>query len=635
MLVMSSCIPSIKSVFVDLSYPDKPTASALRDVAASVDAAVAPALLGGYERPSDVGACLAELATETTDSVTAMCKFGTCMAKGGTRAACSEVLPWMNATAEQGRFSLRFPCKARLGDADRLALALALDNAAVAFTSYQLAGLGPSALRAPPTPDVASSFGLTLRHAASLLVTDPATHDTSLPALSLSGGAANGSFVAGFMYALLWLREEARLHANPAQAALIDRERFGSAFGSSVGSLISLPLDVYFTEAKPDPSLAPALDACIREGSGKIAARTDRPLQDCGLAQLEHDFVASESDLICARPGSALDLLRPDAKSIVRFDPLEHRRIEPFLRTFGPLTRSNAFVRTIMTADLAQGVLAGLDERACLLPGVEPLVCAREAILASVSEPILAPPRPVVFSGLHGASGERGFWLDGGLGSVNPAARAVGFTNGKVLAVNTFRALGTPVSGIEGLTPVAFGTVVTIGTRLIGWEMSYAGLEQHRRRAHACELGRLVGIAALCPGGLTSVVGPSAASPDLLSVSVPDDIAPAALFASGYTFDPVVMRGLFLWGERVLLRSRAEVLGFLGWCAPMAIEAPGVRCPGAEGVHPAFATAIAELERRVSAEIDTYKKYEAPGAWKKHLEERKALVEHQLTTCSE
>ena len=631
----SACIPSIKSVFVDLSYPDNPTQSTTRDVVRSIDAVVAPTLLAGYERPHDVGMCLSELAG-SPDSVGSLWKYGDCIAKGGTRLTCLPMFPWIKPASSpaSSQFSLQFPCKPSLGDADRLALALALDDAAVAFTSYVVAAFGPTAIHGLPPSDVMGAIAPTLVHAASLLAADPAAHDTGLPALSLSGGAANGAFVAGFMYALLFIREQARAHGTPAQSALIDRERFGAAFGSSVGSLISLPLDLYFTDATPGASLGPALDACIREGSGKVAARSNRPLQDCGLALLEHDFVASESELLCARPGTALDLLKPDAKSIIRFDPLEHGRIEPFLRSFGALTRDNAFVRTLMAADLAQGVLAGLDERACRLPGVDPLVCEREAILASVSEPILAPPRPVVFSGLRGAAGEPGFWLDGGLQSVNPAARAVSYTNGKVLAVNTFRALGTPVAHIEGLTPVALGTVVTIGTRLIGWETSYAGLEQHRRRAHACEVGRLLGIGALCPNGPPSVVGPSAAPPDLLSVSVPDDIAPAALFASGYTFDPIVMRGLFLWGERVLLRSRDDVLGFLGWCAPMAMEKAGARCPGAEGVSVAFGQALAQLEQRVSAEIDTYKKFEAPGAWKKHLEERKALVNHQLSTCS-
>src|SRR5262249_28917598 len=190
--------------------------------------------------------------------------------------------PTPAASASAPQLTLDFGCKKPLETADRLALALALDDAGVTFTSYLLAALGPSALRSAPPPDIAKSLGPALAHAANLLKADPATHDATLPALSLSGGAANGSFVAGFMYALLWIREQGRANGSPPQSALIDRERFGSAFGSSVGSLISLPLDLYFTDAAPPPTLAPALDACIREGSGKVAARKDRPLQDCG-----------------------------------------------------------------------------------------------------------------------------------------------------------------------------------------------------------------------------------------------------------------------------------------------------------------------------------------------------------------
>jgi hypothetical protein len=636
-LTTSSCIPSIRSVFVDLAYPESPTESAPRDVLRSVDATVAPVLLGGFERPHDVGQCLSEIA-QGPDAVDGMWKFADCMAQGGSRKACLPWLPWIKPSAaptpfEGPQFSIRFSCRAPLGEADRLALALALDDASAAFMSYVVAALGHPTVHAVPPVEDTKALAPTLAHAASILKADPAVHDTGAPALSLSGGAANGAFVAGFLYALLWVREEARYFASPAQRTAIDRERFGSALGSSVGSLISLPLDLYFTDTLPPPSLGPALDACISKGSGSLPARADRRLEDCALALLEHDFVTSESELLCARPGSALDLMKPNAKSVIRFDPLEHGRIEPFFRSFGLLTRENSFVRTVVTADLAQGLLAGIDERACRLPGIDPLACERDAILASVSEPILAPPRPVVYSGLHGASGEFGFWLDGGLQSVNPAARAVHFTNGKVLAINTFRALGTPIKNIEGLAPVALGTVLTIGTRLIGWETSYAGLEQHRRRLHACELGSLVGIDALCAKGAPGAVGPSAGSSDLLSISVPDDITPAQLLASGFTFDPVVMRGLFLWGERTFLRSRSEILRFLGWCAPLAIE-KGLDCVGAAGQNPALGTAIAAFEQRVSAEIDSYKKYEAKGVWQEHLRERKSLVSHEIKICS-
>jgi len=170
-----------------------------------------------------------------------------------------------------------------------------------------------------------------------------------------------------------------------------------------------------------------------------------------------------------------------------------------------------------------------------------------------------------------------------------------------------------------------------VSIRMIGWETSYAGLEQHRREAHACEVGRLLGITALCARGAPGAAAPTM-EPRLLSVSVPDDIAPAQLFATGYTFDPVVMRGLFLWGERAFLRSRAQVLDFLDWCVPAALER-GAACPGAEGASSAFAAAVREHERKVLRELEGYKQYEAPGVWKKHLQERKKLVEQQMTIC--
>jgi hypothetical protein len=457
-------------------------------------------------------------------------------------------------------------------------------------------------------------------------------HDPNLPALSLSGGAANGAFVAGYVYAMLWVREMARVHGSPAQRALLDKERFSTVFGSSVGSLISLPLDLYFTDVAPPAQLAPAIDACIREGSGKIAPRSDRPLQDCALAKLEHDFVANEWELLCARRGTALDLLKPATKSLLKFDPLDKNTVAPFFATFGALTRDNGFVRTLTAADLGQGVLGAVDERACRLPGMNADTCEREAVLASISEPVLAPPRERIFSGLSGSSGEGGIWFDGGLASVNPAARAVGATRGKVLALNTFRALGAPVAAMEGFAPIALGSLNAIVIRMIGWETSYAGLEQHRRRAHFCEIGRLMGSTVLCPNGAPGVPTP-AMEPQLMSVSVPDDISPPQLFASGYTFDPVVMRGLFLWGERAFLQSRADVLGFLEWCVPSALER-GAPCPGAEGASPAFAAAVRDHEHKVLAELATYKQWEAPGAWKKHLEERKALVNQQMKTCN-
>src|SRR5258708_418040 len=98
-IIASSCIPSIKSVFVDISYPDAPTETARRDVALSVDAAVTPTLIGGYERPHDVGACLGEIASDAAGTIDPMWKYGDCMAKSGTREACLPLLPWIKSAA--------------------------------------------------------------------------------------------------------------------------------------------------------------------------------------------------------------------------------------------------------------------------------------------------------------------------------------------------------------------------------------------------------------------------------------------------------------------------------------------------------------------------------------------------------
>jgi hypothetical protein len=92
------------------------------------------------------------------------------------------------------------------------------------------------------------------------------------------------------------------------------------------------------------------------------------------------------------------------------------------------------------------------------------------------------------------------------------------------------------------------------------------------------------------------------------------------------------MRGLFLWGERAFLHSRAEVLDFLDWCVPAALERDAA-CTGGEGASAAFATAVRDHERKVLAELETYKQYEAPGVWKKHVQERKALVNRQMKIC--
>jgi hypothetical protein len=422
--------------------------------------------------------------------------------------------------------------------------------------------------------------------------------DPNRPALSLSGGAASGAFAAGFMYAMLSTREQARVYGSPAQSKLLDQERFGSASGSSVGSLIGVPLDLYFTDAKPPSELRAGHRSVPAEESpqGVGARRARAPAVCAGDARGRFRRQRVGPALRAARLGARS--LEARCQSLLKFDPLDEKRLGPFFHAFGRLTRDNAFRRTVIAADLGQGVLGVIDERACRLPGMNAEACRREAILASVSEPILAPTR----AHLLGFDGPR--WRTRHLVRRRIAKRESRHARGRGDARQSAGPQHVPRhqhahGRRRRFRSVILGTLTSIGIRMIGWETSYAGLEQHRQRVHACEVGRMIGITSLCPNGAPGAAAPTM-EPQLLSVSVPDDIAPAQLFATGYTFDPIVMRGLFLWGQRAFFRSRAEVLDFLDWCVPSALER-GAACPGGEGRAP-------PLRRRFEARVGRHER---------------------------
>ena len=183
-------IPSIRSTFADLSYPSDPPPSTARNLSLTVDSAVLSTLIVAYERPREAGACLADLAANAP-TFDAMYSYGDCMAGGGTRLSCSSRLPWFQP-AERGAapsFSLHLGCSSPPStEADRLALALSLDDAAIAIVSYQIAAVGPSAIHVSPPPELLAALREVLVHASRLLIADPVPmNDPNRPALSLSG----------------------------------------------------------------------------------------------------------------------------------------------------------------------------------------------------------------------------------------------------------------------------------------------------------------------------------------------------------------------------------------------------------------------------------------------------------------
>jgi hypothetical protein len=629
-LTLSGCLPSIRSVFIDISYPKESPALAPRMEALGIDAATVATLSGDYSAPREVSACLTELARDP-EVAGATWSFAQCELRGGTLERCLAAEPWMKPGTGGAPFSIEHRCsRPPSRPDDRLALALALNAQGEATLARHIAAYGPDAATQPMGVATRSAMQLTQTHAAQLLAHDAAPlRRPGEPSLALSGGAANGAYVAGWVNALLWLRESARRRAAPSERSAIDAERFGSTFGASVGSLIGLPTDLYFNERAPTPRERQALEACVKISDAKLPPDPARLTQECAIEKLERDFDVNEWDLLCAQPGSVLRLASPEVSSLLRFDPLQHGVLEPYFRDLGSLAATSSVVRGAMTVDFAQSLLVGLDERACLAPGMDRERCETLGVIASISQPLFAPPQPRVWSGFAGEGGESGAWLDGGVRSSNPAARAALFTRGKVLAVNTFRALGLPVKEVKGLSNVALGMIGTLGVQLVEWEVGTAEGVIARRREQACRVGALTGVTALCPP--PAPVGAGLAT-DLLNVWVPDDIAPKVLAAAGYTFDPVVMRGLYLWGQRAFFRSRSTVLGFLDWCHVATAERSIQGCPTTP-VAPGLAAAVATRIAAVDAELAGYAKYDDPRVWEQHLDERRKLMNEHFEAC--
>ena len=311
--LVAGCIPSLKSTFAEASYPKESVPVAPRAVALSLDAAVVPSLLVAYERPRQVARCLSAAADDEA-VLTRLFAYGDCLVEGGTAVSCAAQLPWIDSGAKTW---LLTGCPAGLSSRhDRMRFVLVMAEAAAALRAYQIASAGHAGPEKPAAKALRAALARTLGHAAMVLDRDAvAPRAVALPAIALSGGAANGSFVAGYLHGLFWSRERALIHAPPAEREKIAGYRFGSVFGSSVGSLIALPLDLYFSTSRPLPAEERALDACIRAVKVPASGKPDRKAQDCALAKLETDFVKNEWELLCAQPGSVLDLIGPDARA--------------------------------------------------------------------------------------------------------------------------------------------------------------------------------------------------------------------------------------------------------------------------------------------------------------------------------
>lgn len=540
-------------------------------------------------------------------------------------------------------------CPAELpSEVDQMRMYLSLGDAAEALYTYHLDTKGQFAIGEPLDDLLRAAFKRALTHASQILALDPrADRDPELPTLAQSGGAANGAFMAGYAHGLFWLREKARLYATPEQKTAIDGYRFGGAATSSVGTLVGLALDLYFSDQKPTVPQEKALDACIAKGGAPVSGEADRKLQDCGLAQLRVNFKQNEWDLLCAQHGTVLKLLGDDFSGLLRFDPLQKNILEPFFKDFKEILLGNSFTRTPMVVDMDQSVVVGLDERACLASGMDQQRCLVTATLASIIEPIFAAPMDTVYSGLNGPQGEKGTWVDGSVRSLNPASRGAHFGAGRLLVLNPTRSGGVPSARIKKMTEQFQQTTDSLGAAQRAWELSYSKSYLVERQAQACALGAYTGNHSLCPlpgaprrdragagsgGGAARFTATSLPGPAAVAVWVPEDIEPKTLFASGYTFDPLVMSALFAWGQQQALKDRKRIFGWLGWCALLAMEDGAEQCD-VKGVSTLYRQRVEEQKVIIRTEVDSYRKYADRALWQKHLDERRSALKKNFKDC--
>lgn len=420
------------------------------------------------------------------------------------------------------------------------------------------------------------------------------------PALALSGGSANGAFTAGFLFELLSARERV-LRTLPNRVEVDRKERFGVLAGTSVGSLISQVLDLYFVdESQPiTPAQKKALDECVGwwgerkpqktaqnascfDGwpeplmTGPAPATDMRLPQACALTKLYRYFTdVDEGDLMCVEPGSITQMLgalgqaRPN---MMRFDPMQTNIIDPVLHDFGPLLLANSTTRVVVSVQMEQNQAIGLDERACLM-AQDPYACLGSGVMASVVLPFFARPVRAVTTGFDSRGYDCGTWFDGGLRSGFPVYRAlrmtrpldVGSPRARVLAIATSRLFDLPSDRLINLMDVAMNAVGQMSNQNFLDEPAIAQQsEELRQRAMAILEGKTIPPAKDDASDAVNHSRMPESFQSVVTVYVPTETPRQLIAESGYSFDRYVMRGLFVWGRREAIRRL--------WIGRMAAE---------------------------------------------------------------
>jgi predicted acylesterase/phospholipase RssA len=208
--------------------------------------------------------------------------------------------------------------------------------------------------------------------------------DQPSTALVLSGGSANGAFSAGFVYRLLEVLEYCR--RDPGSGC--QDKRIDLVTGTSTGTLIGALVDVFHTPKRE------------REAINLL-----RDNYTCSV----------EADLYCVVDDWDWELI-DDQKGLVRFDGIA-AKIDTFVTRE---VENNPLELVGVAVDLESGHIVGLSDQD---PQDAAAGCGRrDALLASIVMPVLA--EPVI--GLQTPGGTHtGTFIDGGVNSVLPMLEAI------------------------------------------------------------------------------------------------------------------------------------------------------------------------------------------------------------------
>jgi predicted acylesterase/phospholipase RssA len=452
-----------RTLFAELTYPTNYVAPPSPDRDLEVFANLELEAVTAYRDPAKMAACLRILKAHDIEVI------GEQLVKAGPS--------WAKVAS---KFPLEGVCK----DADEPALVEYV--VARLATAATFMARSVSIVDANRRAQIYANVPAALNAIAGILEKTPARSATTedAPALALSGGSSNGAFTAGFLFELFSLRERALPPEGDG-----GKYRFSAVVGTSVGSLISQLVDLYYVD--PTRPVAPAkrqlLDTCNDYWAHKptpscqqpvdtaTATRTDcfdgwpaetggldsdtrlsgldkatrddlaarHPHQMCALTQMYKYFTDDdEQTLMCVEPGpvtAAADVLGRPHQNLMRFDPMYLNAVGPVLDDYSEETIQNDVTRVVVSVETEQNQIVGLDERVCnglpagpAVNGGPQLVGGREyclggGVMASLVLPFFARPVRHVYDGVT-PQGLCGTWFDGGLRSGFPAYRALRMT---------------------------------------------------------------------------------------------------------------------------------------------------------------------------------------------------------------